>query len=103
MGPRRVKAGVQWRSGRIRLSPKKMGDLRSLVFLRAMSQCERIIDGKRCGRVAYWDWESWNGGELHHVIHRSQGGSDTEENCEWWCRQCHWDHHNGTLDGRFKR
>ena len=27
--------------------------------------------------------------ELHHVIFRSHGGSDTEENCVMLCHDCH--------------
>lgn len=29
------------------------------------------------------------GAHGHHVIRRSQGGPDTQENCRWVCRSCH--------------
>lgn len=90
-------------SPRIRLSPKEMGRLRIRVYERSGGLCERILDnGTQCGRRACWDWDEWNHGELHHVIHRSQGGDDSEENCQWWCRICHDDIHNNRIDGKFQ-
>lgn len=29
------------------------------------------------------------GAQLHHVVFRSQGGSDTRENLRWLCPSCH--------------
>jgi 5-methylcytosine-specific restriction endonuclease McrA len=38
-----------------------------------------------CGRQFRID----NGLDIHHIIFRSQGGSDDVENCACLCRKCH--------------
>lgn len=79
-----------WRQQRIRLDAKGMWALRSEVFARAQFQCENLIYGERC--PAKIGWHSF---QLHHIIHRSQGGSDSAENTLALCWDCHEDHHRG--------
>lgn len=96
------KARTSWRSGKIRLDAKGMAELRWTVFCRSQGQCENDIDGiqfvhgeplrlsVRCPNRISWDYF-----HLHHIIHRSLGGSDTEENTAAACVPCHSAHHNG--------
>ena len=45
----------------------------------------------RCDRKAPCCWGM--GSDVHHVVRRSQGGSDDPANLKWLCRPCHqWIH-----------
>jgi 5-methylcytosine-specific restriction endonuclease McrA len=80
-----------WRTGQVKLSGHEMGELRLKVYERSNGRCERIIEGNRCNKPAPWD--GWKHGELRHGLWRSQGGSDSSDNCEFWCADCHHDEH----------
>src|SRR4051812_11581226 len=86
-----------WRNPeRVRLDAKGMAQLRAEVFQRAAGRCENVLEGQRCSNKIDW----WTG-ELHHLIHRSRGGSDTTENCiavcNWGEWPCHRLHHDGKI------
>jgi 5-methylcytosine-specific restriction endonuclease McrA len=81
---RKKRARVLWRSGRVILDAKGMAELREQVYERSLGRCEN------CGVPTYYQ-----SGHLHHVKHRSAGGSDTLENSLWLCVDCHVAHHNG--------
>src|SRR5581483_2712857 len=72
------RARVLWRSGRVILDAAGMRELRETVFARSGGRCEN------CRTKITWEWF-----ELHHLIHRSRGGSDDERNCAAYCRTCH--------------
>jgi 5-methylcytosine-specific restriction endonuclease McrA len=40
-----------------------------------------------------WFCDMRPGVHIHHRIHRSQGGGDTEDNLVWLCIHCHSDAH----------
>ena len=86
-------AKTSWRNPeRVRLDSKDMAKLRSIVFRRARGRCENLLDARRCpNRISWWD------GEMHHVLHRSCGGPDSQENCLALCWDCHRAHHDGKL------
>lgn len=88
--PTAKRARVSWRSGKVRLDGAGMRELRGEVFRRAGGRCENTVKGSRCNQQA-----GWYDGELHHIVHRSRGGSDTLENSCWTCWDCHHAHHNG--------
>jgi 5-methylcytosine-specific restriction endonuclease McrA len=70
-----------------RLDPQAYAALRSAVLQR---------DGWRC------QWcGSLTGVEVHHLIHRSQGGADSPENLLSLCVHCHALAHN--TQGAFAR
>jgi len=77
---------------RVRLDAKGMAALRLAVFERSGGFCEQ---GPRTPLPAlsavYRCWQpiTWEEFELSHIIARSQGGSDTMENCRAWCKPCH--------------
>jgi hypothetical protein len=99
------KARVSWRSGKIRLDGAGMADLRWKVFERSrvgteyrfgfmgseLCLCEnRLSDGGRCpNRIR---WETF---QLHHIVSRGRGGSDTEQNTMALCVFCHCNTHHG--------
>ena len=79
----------------IRLKGKAYTLFRKAVHDRARGMCEecgmwapRLIDGRfdlyRCGHV-------------RHIKSKGSGGSDTLENVEWWCWNCHRAEHDGKL------
>lgn len=84
------KESAPWRAPKIRLDAPGMYLLRGEVFARAGFQCENHIDGKRCPTKI-----TWYTFQLHHLRHRSQGGSDTKENTAAVCWECHDMHHSG--------
>jgi 5-methylcytosine-specific restriction endonuclease McrA len=85
------KARVSWRSGKIRLDRAGMAGLRWKVFERAGYRCEnKLRGGRRC--LNKFVWQTF---QLHHIISRGQGGSDTEENTMALCVWCHADTHHG--------
>lgn len=75
-----------WRSGRIREDSAGMARLRSEAYERSQGKCECVLaDPKRiCERRA-----TWIDGHMHHIVHRSQGGSDVLENVAFINRLCH--------------
>ena len=70
-------------TGNIRLYGAALTDLRRQVFEKCGGWCA-LKTASNCWRSAGWDC-----GHMHHVIHRSLGGSDTLENCVWACPNCH--------------
>ena len=44
----------------------------------------------------------WRGLHPHHVIYRSRGGIETEENEELWCAPCHFGPDGHRTEGRIK-
>lgn len=58
-----------------------MAVLREAAFDRAEGKC--CICGKFAPR------EGFNKGDLIHKVFRSHGGSDTLDNVEWGCHECH--------------
>jgi 5-methylcytosine-specific restriction endonuclease McrA len=68
--------------GIVRCSGDDMTNLRRRVFFRDGYRCVR------CGRPV-----TWNTGELAHIVPRGCGGSDTDDNVETCCQQCHRDEH----------
>lgn len=88
--PRQHKESAPWRRPKVRLNGKEMAALRYQVLDRAEKRCENSFNGKRCANVV-----SWNTYHLHHLQHRSLGGSDTKENCLCLCMDCHLGHHEG--------
>lgn len=88
--PKRARTSAPWRAPKVRLDAEGMLTLRWNVFLRSERQCECEVNGKRCrNRFGFYDFQ------MHHVIHRSRGGSDSEENCIAACDICHMLHHDG--------
>lgn len=87
---KQAKVSAPWRSPKIRLDARGMCELRGEVFARAQFQCENLINGQRCSTKI-----SWVTFHLHHIVHRSQGGSDTPANTMAVCWDCHEDHHRG--------
>lgn len=85
--PKRREKKVLWRTGQVKEDAAGMYRLRRFVFKRAGGNCEVKKRGKRCGKYAPWD--GYRHGELSHIIARKRGGSDTPENTEWACWECH--------------
>lgn len=86
----RPKETVVKKSGRVVLGVREMAALRYRIWERSGGQCERIDeDDVRCPNMF-----GWSSMHLHHIIYRSQGGSDSEENCAGWCQPCHKTEHN---------
>lgn len=73
-----------WRSGKIRLNGREMGELRQNAFARSEGRCENSFEGKRCATRIYW-------GSFHlsHIISRGRGGSDIPSNVLACCQDCH--------------
>lgn len=88
--PRKAMTSAPWRAPKIRLAGKDMAKLRWAVFERAKWQCENKNwdDLQRCATKITWLYF-----DLHHIIHRSRGGSDTPENTMALCVECHDNHH----------
>ncbi len=68
--------------------------------LTALRQQRFDMDGwkcKTCGRKVYDDEPDWSPrkAQLRHIQGRGVGGSDTIENTETSCQECHfrWEHH----------
>ena len=91
--PRRNRTNAPWRPRKIRLDAKGMAELRHEAFARANARCEKIKpDGITCmAPISWWSFQ------LHHVIKRSQGGSDELENVLCLCRRCHAREHPGPI------
>lgn len=72
-------------TGRIRLSGAEMNALRSKVMDDSGMRC------KECGRRVFDDVADWmpNKAHLAHIVGRGRGGSDTRENVEIRCGECH--------------
>jgi 5-methylcytosine-specific restriction endonuclease McrA len=85
---KRKKTKESWRSGKIRLDAKGMEDLRIAVYQRSGGGCENVINGKRCNKPI-----RWGSFEMHHIQHRSLGGSDSMQNCIALDKNCHNLHH----------
>ena len=45
-----------------------------------------VISCEACGKQGRIDG---GGYDLHHIVYRSQGGTDEVENCILLCRRCH--------------
>ncbi len=70
----------------LRLKGKPLEKLLNQVYERANGICEK------CRKRA--------GVEFHHIIFRSQGGSDTMENLIFLCKKCHGkEHHLNIIEG----
>lgn len=67
----------------IRLKGKNIRKLRQECYERADGCCEK------CGSAAPWDGGIMFMGHMHHIKHRSLGGSDTIKNVQWLCNECH--------------
>lgn len=67
----------------IRLKGKKLRKLRQECYDKAEGCCQE------CGAPAAWDGGIMFRGHMHHIKHRSLGGSDTIENVQWLCNNCH--------------
>jgi HNH endonuclease len=87
---RKAKSSAPWRQPKVRLDGKGMAELRAEAFLRSEAQCENSIDGRRCR-----DHIGWINFQLHHIQHRSRGGSDVISNVLCACFTCHKQHHDG--------
>lgn len=74
-------------SGKVRLYGDKLEALCWQVFRRAGGNCELKWQGCQ-------GWVSWRKGQMHHVRHRSLGGSDELGNLAWSCPRCHRKEHN---------
>jgi 5-methylcytosine-specific restriction endonuclease McrA len=79
---RRSRSGKPGHTGKVRLYGADLESLRWRVYLRDLATCQLKKDG--CRGVTLWER-----GHMHHVVHRSLGGSDSEENCVWSCPSCH--------------
>lgn len=78
------------KTGRIRLGPQDMSNLRWRVFARANGDCELRLS-PRCWGTAGWDY-----GHLAHIQSKGACGSDVESNVRWSCMECHsWQHNGG--------
>jgi hypothetical protein len=85
--PHKRQRKVSWRSGRIREDADGMRELRVAACARAAGKCQcgqletpPIICPKRV---------TWYDGELHHVLSRARGGSDTLDNVIYVNPLCH--------------
>jgi 5-methylcytosine-specific restriction endonuclease McrA len=85
---KKKKTTVSWRSGKIRLDAKGIEALRIAVYQRSGGRCENVINGKRC--IVPFHFLTF---EMHHLQHRSLGGSDSMDNASALCTRCHSDHH----------
>ena len=86
--PREPKRSAPWRARTIRLDQKGMCALRGEAYSRAAGVCECntpecLAQPTRLRRVNWFD------GQLHHVVSRARGGSDTLENVIFITRACH--------------
>lgn len=85
---RQKKQSMPWRAPKIRLDSRGMAKLRSDAYARSEGVCE-------CGREickqrpANLRRVTWSDGQLHHVISRARGGSDTLENVRFITWRCH--------------
>lgn len=77
----------QPREKRVRLKGKKLYDLYEDVFERDNWKCQ----GENC--PGYWPLDK----APHHIIFKSQGGPDTEENLITLCMYCHSKKHGVNL------
>lgn len=86
--PRSERRSAPWRAPKIRLDAKGMAALRSEAYARSegICECNREICKQREMRLRR---VTWYDGQLHHVISRGRGGSDTLENVIFVTRQCH--------------
>ena len=82
--PKRAKNRIGHFTKKVRLDAENMALLRQAVYDRSMGQCEMMHGKRRCVNIA-----GWLTGELHHVRHRSLGGSDDMDNCLFICKECH--------------
>lgn len=74
----------------IRLRKKAMQGLRLRVYIRDEKRC------RECGKPLTWEQA-----ELAHIIDRSKGGSDTEDNTRILCHRCHMTEHSNGAGLRF--
>lgn len=63
-----------------RASSSEWDAVKTAVRLRSKGRCEVVLEGVRCLRDAK---------DAHHVVKRSQGGSDSVHNVMDVCRPCH--------------
>ena len=77
--------------GRVRLSPEGMRQLRMDAFARSWVPAlwRNVCENVGCMRPI-----SWLSFHLHHLIHRSQLGSDVIENVAAICAECHANEHD---------
>ena len=78
--------------GRVRLDSEGMRKLREEAFARSYSENVwrvNICENRGCYQTILW--ETFH---LHHLIHRSQLGSDVIENVAAICAECHANEHD---------
>lgn len=81
VSPKRFLPKGEWRPQVKRATPSEMHELRSQAFARSGGKCECKPS---CTKAV-----NWFSGDLHHVIRRGKGGSDTLDNLIF----VHRDHH----------
>ena len=79
------KSRILWRSGRVIKKGKDMRELRKQAFER----CEGYCENPQC-KTRIFEQTA----QLHHVRHKSLGGSDVLENVQMLCKPCHMKAHN---------
>ena len=93
---RRVRAGGKLAVGRPSETLAGYRALRERIKARAKGRCEVPLCRTRRGPF-----------DLDHVVPRSHGGEDSDDNCLWLCRRCHEHKHRHDIlisplgDGRF--
>ena len=92
---RKAKHAKITKSGRVILDAKGMKALGEAVFERAGGQCENYVNHR------YADFGLmrcvFGPQELHHIVYRSHGGSDSELNTAAICLHCHHEIHAGKI------
>ena len=80
-----------YKSGRIRLKGADLLLLRDACWKRDEGRCQE------CGERVYWNAppEHPLKFDMAHVKSRGSGGSDTLENVQTLCHQCHMKEHSG--------
>lgn len=87
---------------RRRPHPQGEGKKRVLLAVRQKGLCPRcghdLVDGDSYEPQSAHEWVQWftastRGTHVHHVVHRSQGGSDDRRNLELIHAECHRRHH----------
>lgn len=91
--PKRRQKKTLWRTGQVKLDSAGMAHLRSGRYEMSGGVCEcskipkkfkRCCGTKDCGLPV-----SYAFGELHHLVPRAHGGSDTIRNTRFIRRECH--------------
>jgi 5-methylcytosine-specific restriction endonuclease McrA len=87
---RRAPSGVPGKLGIIRLTGTALANLRRHCYLRDEGACVK------CGREVYDSVPEWHPlkYDMMHKRSRGAGGSDTLDNVETGCHECHMKSHN---------